>query len=190
MPAQVADGLHFLHTEANQVHRALCPHTVFITAMGAWKLGGLSLACPSFITAETAGVVPVSYRDPSMERFLRWQQVIPCRWLHCTHQRSIACEAGSCLVSPAFHRRQSATYSEAQSRDYSPEACHALAADVEEACLLTGVLQAASCEEHVVTQICSSCLDVRLHCLCCLCPGFRLQYILCVHAASAWLCGA
>ena len=77
MLAQVADGLHFLHTEANQVHRALCPHTVFITAMGAWKLGGLSLACPAFITAETAGVVPISYRDPSMERFLRWQQVVP-----------------------------------------------------------------------------------------------------------------
>lgn len=71
----MADGLHFLHTEANQVHRALCPHTICITAMGAWKLGGLSLACPSFITAETAGVVPVSYRDPSMERFMRWQQV-------------------------------------------------------------------------------------------------------------------
>ena len=57
------------------MHRALCPHTVFITAMGAWKLGGLSLACPSFITADTAGVVPISYRDPSMERFMRWQQV-------------------------------------------------------------------------------------------------------------------
>ena len=103
MPAQVADGLHFLHTEANQVHRALCPHTVFITAMGAWKLGGLSLACPSFITAETAGVVPVSYRDPSMERFLRWQQVIPCMATLHTPEK-IACEAGSCLVSPVFHR--------------------------------------------------------------------------------------
>lgn len=75
---QVADGLHFLHTEANQVHRALCPHTVFITTMGAWKLGGLSLACPAFITAETTGVVPVSYRDPSMERFMRYQQVLHC----------------------------------------------------------------------------------------------------------------
>ncbi len=51
--------------------------------MGAWKLGGLSLACPSFITADTAGVVPTSYRDPSMERFMRWQQVrhmIPFYW--------------------------------------------------------------------------------------------------------------
>ncbi|CAL5225210.1 g7994 [Coccomyxa viridis] len=71
---QVADGLHFLHTEANLVHRTLCPHTIFITAMGAWKLGGLSLTCPSFITADTAGVVPISYRDASMERFMRWQQ--------------------------------------------------------------------------------------------------------------------
>ncbi len=71
----MADGLHFLHTEANLVHRTLCPHTIFITAMGAWKLGGLSLTCPSFITADTAGVVPISYRDPSMERFMRWQQV-------------------------------------------------------------------------------------------------------------------
>ncbi len=74
----MADGLHFLHTEANQVHRALCPHTVFITTMGAWKLGGLSLACPAFITAETTGVVPVSYRDASMERFMRYQQVLHC----------------------------------------------------------------------------------------------------------------
>ena len=98
MPAQVADGLHFLHTEANQVHRALCPHTVFITAMGAWKLGGLSLACPSFITAETAGVVPVSYRDPSMERFLRWQQVGPPQG-HSAHVKTtVACEAGSSLL--------------------------------------------------------------------------------------------
>ena len=72
---QVADGLHFLHTEANQVHRALCPHTVFITSMGAWKLGGLSLSSPAFITADTVGVIPVSYRDPSMERFMRYQQV-------------------------------------------------------------------------------------------------------------------
>ena len=99
MPAQVADGLHFLHTEANQVHRALCPHTIFITAMGAWKLGGLSLACPSFITAETAGVVPVSYRDPSMERFLRWQQVgPPARPPVERLENSVAWEAGSSLA--------------------------------------------------------------------------------------------
>ncbi|KAK9916801.1 hypothetical protein WJX75_007226 [Coccomyxa subellipsoidea] len=71
---QVADGLHFLHTEANQVHRALCPHTVFITTKGAWKLGGLSLSSPAFITTETTGVIPVSYRDSSMERFMRYQQ--------------------------------------------------------------------------------------------------------------------
>lgn len=64
------------------MHRTLCPYTIFITAMGAWKLGGLSLACPSFITADTAGVVPISYRDASMERFMRWQQVrrqLACR---------------------------------------------------------------------------------------------------------------
>lgn len=57
------------------MHRALCPYTVFITSMGAWKLGGLSLSCPSFITPDTAGVIPVSYRDASMERFMRYQQV-------------------------------------------------------------------------------------------------------------------
>lgn len=79
--SQVADGLHFLHTEANQVHRALCPHTVFITTMGAWKLGGLSLSSPAFITAETTGVIPVSYRDSSMERFMRYQQA-------CSHKPS------------------------------------------------------------------------------------------------------
>jgi hypothetical protein len=71
----VADGLHFLHGEASQVHRALCPHAVIITSMGAWKLGGLALACPAFITADTAGIVPVSYRDASLSRFMRWSQV-------------------------------------------------------------------------------------------------------------------
>jgi hypothetical protein len=87
---QVADGLHFLHTEANQVHRALCPHTVFITTKGAWKLGGLSLSSPAFITTETTGVIPVSYRDSSMERFMRYQQACSPKpssyfsfWLFC-----------------------------------------------------------------------------------------------------------
>ena len=54
-------------------------------------------------SSHTAGVVPISYRDPSMERFLRWQQVIPCMATLHTPE-NIACEAGSCLVSPVFHR--------------------------------------------------------------------------------------
>lgn len=109
---QVADGLHFLHTEANQVHRALCPHTVFITSMGAWKLGGLSLSSPAFITAETVGVIPVSYRDPSMERFMRYQQVCSphtasCAFLYlCMWWKYVLYEAG--IGRPG--RRQTENY--------------------------------------------------------------------------------
>lgn len=99
---QVADGLHFLHTEANQVHRALCPHTILITSMGAWKLGGLSLACPSFITPDTAGVVPISYRDPTMERFMRWQQVCPCWSAPAISQNRLSCRQYSWVLASSM----------------------------------------------------------------------------------------
>ena len=47
----MADGLTFLAADANLVHRALCPATIFITAAGAWKLGGLGLSIPAHLTA-------------------------------------------------------------------------------------------------------------------------------------------
>ena len=41
---QVADGLHFLHTQANQIHRGISPEAICITAAGAWKLAGFGFA--------------------------------------------------------------------------------------------------------------------------------------------------
>ncbi|XP_038975484.1 SCY1-like protein 2 [Phoenix dactylifera] len=41
---QIAETLDFLHNNAHLVHRAISPETVFITASGAWKLGGFGFA--------------------------------------------------------------------------------------------------------------------------------------------------
>lgn len=40
----MADGLHFLHTQANQIHRGISPEAICITAAGAWKLAGFGFA--------------------------------------------------------------------------------------------------------------------------------------------------
>lgn len=36
---QVADTLHFLHSEAGLVHKGLCPSTILITQSGAARWG-------------------------------------------------------------------------------------------------------------------------------------------------------
>ncbi|KAH7307548.1 hypothetical protein KP509_22G064800 [Ceratopteris richardii] len=41
---QLADSLSFLHNNARLIHRALSPEVVFITASGAWKLGGFGFS--------------------------------------------------------------------------------------------------------------------------------------------------
>ena len=41
---QVADGLHFLHTQANQIHRNISPEAICITGSGAWKLADFGFA--------------------------------------------------------------------------------------------------------------------------------------------------
>ncbi|KAJ6851299.1 SCY1-like protein 2 isoform X1 [Iris pallida] len=43
---QLAESLDFLHNNARLIHRAVSPETVFITAAGAWKLGGFGFAIP------------------------------------------------------------------------------------------------------------------------------------------------
>ncbi|KAH0463244.1 hypothetical protein IEQ34_007826 [Dendrobium chrysotoxum] len=44
---QIAESLDFLHNNAHLIHRAISPETVFITATGAWKLGGFGFAIPT-----------------------------------------------------------------------------------------------------------------------------------------------
>ena len=38
---QITDALTFLHTSCRYVHRNVCPHSIFVTRSGNWKLGGL-----------------------------------------------------------------------------------------------------------------------------------------------------
>ncbi|GBG61581.1 hypothetical protein CBR_g22378 [Chara braunii] len=49
---QLAESLSFLHNDAHLVHRAISPQTVFITAGGAWKLGGFGFVRSSDKVAE------------------------------------------------------------------------------------------------------------------------------------------
>lgn len=41
---QIAEGLNFLHTEANTVHCGLTPSSMFMTPGGVWKIGCFAFA--------------------------------------------------------------------------------------------------------------------------------------------------
>ena len=75
---QVADGLQFLHHEANLVHRGVSPGVVMLTAAGAWKLAGLGLAARAQFGAgsDSAVVKPFSYSNSNMPAWLQLTQVI------------------------------------------------------------------------------------------------------------------
>lgn len=62
---QVADGLHFLHTQANQIHRSISPETMCITASGAWKLAGFGLAMLAEFGSSNPAEAAFDYSDSS-----------------------------------------------------------------------------------------------------------------------------
>lgn len=74
---QVADGLQFLHHEANLVHRGVSPGVVMLTASGAWKLAGLGLASRAQFggSADSAVVKLFDYRNNNMPTWLQLTQV-------------------------------------------------------------------------------------------------------------------
>ena len=72
---QIADGLQFLHHEANLVHRGLSPGAVLLTAGGAWKLAGLALAVRAqFGNSDDAAVKPFDFGNPSPPLYLQLTQ--------------------------------------------------------------------------------------------------------------------
>jgi len=76
--SQVADGLQFLHHEANLVHRGVSPGVVLLTAVGAWKLAGLGLAVQGqFGNAEGAQIKPFDFTNSSPPLWLQLTQVCP-----------------------------------------------------------------------------------------------------------------
>ena len=76
---QVADGLQFLHHEANLVHRGLSPGVVLLTAAGAWKLAGLGLAVQGqFGASEGAQIRPFDFSNSSPPLWLQLTQVRRC----------------------------------------------------------------------------------------------------------------
>ena len=38
---QMIEALSFLHTNCKCIHRNICPHSIYVTKSGTWKLGGL-----------------------------------------------------------------------------------------------------------------------------------------------------
>ena len=53
---QIAEGLQFLHADANLVHRNVCPETVVLTESGSWKLSGLGFAMMAHFGSGAASV--------------------------------------------------------------------------------------------------------------------------------------
>ena len=87
----MADGLQFLHHEANLVHRGLSPGVVLLTAVGAWKLAGLGLAVQGqFGSSEGAQIRPFDFSNSSPPLWLQLTQVRH-RWATTAGLRTI-CE--------------------------------------------------------------------------------------------------
>ncbi|KAL0038526.1 hypothetical protein WJX77_009542 [Trebouxia sp. C0004] len=62
---QVADGLHFLHSQANQIHRGISPEAICITAGGAWKLAGFGFAMLAEFSNSNPAEAAFDYSDTS-----------------------------------------------------------------------------------------------------------------------------
>ncbi|KAL0052017.1 hypothetical protein WJX82_006565 [Trebouxia sp. C0006] len=62
---QVADGLHFLHSQANQIHRGISPEAICITAGGAWKLAGFGFAMLAEFGDSNPAEAAFDYSDSS-----------------------------------------------------------------------------------------------------------------------------
>ncbi len=67
MCLQIAEGLQFLHADANLVHRNVCPETVVLTESGSWKLSGLGFAMMAHFGSGAASVA-FDYASGSMSQ--------------------------------------------------------------------------------------------------------------------------
>ena len=61
----MADGLHFLHSQANQIHRGISPEAICITAGGAWKLAGFGFAMLAEFGNSNPAEATFDYSDSS-----------------------------------------------------------------------------------------------------------------------------
>ncbi|KAK1325199.1 hypothetical protein QJS10_CPA01g02138 [Acorus calamus] len=65
---QVAETLDFLHNNARLIHRAISPETVYITASGAWKLGGFGFSISTDqALGDSTSVPPFHYSEYDVE---------------------------------------------------------------------------------------------------------------------------
>lgn len=80
---QVADGLHFLHTQANQIHRGISPEAMCITAGGAWKLAGFGFAMLAEFGNSNPAEAAFDYSDSSNSLAAQALKV-HCYMLHMT----------------------------------------------------------------------------------------------------------
>ena len=86
--AQVAEGLHFLHTQANQIHRGISPEAICITGAGAWKLAGFGFAMLAEFGNSNPAEATFDYGDSSTSIAAQALKVTPA-WLHAITNCSI-----------------------------------------------------------------------------------------------------
>lgn len=60
---QVAEGMHFLHTQANQIHRGISPEAICVTAGGAWKLSSFGFAVLAEFGSSSPADMSFDYSD-------------------------------------------------------------------------------------------------------------------------------
>ena len=47
------EALSFLHTNCKCIHRNICPHSIYVTRSGTWKLGGLEFLGKTYSISKT-----------------------------------------------------------------------------------------------------------------------------------------
>lgn len=62
---QVAEGLHFLHSQGNQIHRGISPEAICVTAGGAWKLAGFGFAVLADFGSNSPAEMSFDYSESS-----------------------------------------------------------------------------------------------------------------------------
>lgn len=75
---QVAEGLHFLHAQANQIHRGISPEAICVTAAGAWKLAGFGFAVLSDFGSSNPADMSFDYSDSSASLTAQALKVLSC----------------------------------------------------------------------------------------------------------------
>ena len=82
---QVAEGLHFLHSQANQIHRGISPEAICVTGGGAWKLAGFGFAVLADFSSNSPADVSFDYSDSSSNFIAQALKV------HCCYSRRTWC---------------------------------------------------------------------------------------------------